>query len=315
MSNPTPSSPTPTAGAPGASGAPGAPGSLPRIGIVTPNYNGGDTLEATIQSILDQNYPGLEFWVIDGGSKDNSVEIIRRYEKHLTGWISEKDRGQSDAINKGLNRLTADVVNWICSDDRLMPGALHAVGRAFASDPDAGIVLGRCLHEFVGQEERNYTSTPSHEDIACLPAINPVAQPSCFYRRALLDRPGPIDETFNYGMDFELWCYFHSKGVKWKLVDDVLSVYRFDGGNKTQTAGMKAVHESRRIYRRYSHDLIPLTFWYRWVRFPVEAYRIRHPGRLADEMYWYVTRAFNAALGPIYGHEKVKKINWRWFVQ
>src|SRR4051812_2492768 len=93
--------------------------SLPSISIVVPNYNSGATLEATLVSLLNQNYPHLEILVIDGGSTDGSIEVIRKYEKQLAYWVSEKDCGQSHAINKGLARCTGDVVNWLCSDDFL----------------------------------------------------------------------------------------------------------------------------------------------------------------------------------------------------
>src|ERR1700741_4157141 len=98
--------------------------SLPTISIVTPSFNQGQFLEQTIDSILSQQYPGLQYIIIDGGSTDNSVEIIKKYEKHLHFWVSEPDKGQSHAINKGLNIATGEVFNWLCSDDYYTPGSL-----------------------------------------------------------------------------------------------------------------------------------------------------------------------------------------------
>ena len=108
---------------------------LPRISIVTPSYNQGRFIEETIQSVLGQGYPNVEYIIIDGGSTDNTVEIIRKYAKHLTYWVSEPDRGQSHAINKGLARCTGDLFGWINSDDVLMPGALEVVAEAWRRRP------------------------------------------------------------------------------------------------------------------------------------------------------------------------------------
>src|SRR5579863_10063148 len=104
---------------------------LPSISIVVPNYNGGGTLARTLQSLVDQHYDGLEILVVDGGSTDNSIEVIKQYGSHITWWVSEKDRGQSHAINKGFARATGQIVNWLCSDDVLTPNALRVVGEQF----------------------------------------------------------------------------------------------------------------------------------------------------------------------------------------
>jgi glycosyltransferase involved in cell wall biosynthesis len=154
-----------------------APGgkSWPRISIVTPNYNYGAYLEAAIRSVILQGYPNLEYFVIDGGSSDRSVEILRKYEPWLTYWESERDRGQTHAINKGLARCTGEVVNWLCSDDMLMPGALEAIGRCFAASPDVDVVLGRTQHRWLGDPSRDRVDRPTLQDIADLPAIRRVA--------------------------------------------------------------------------------------------------------------------------------------------
>src|SRR3954466_16026070 len=116
--------------------------SLPRVTIVTPSYNQAEFIEETIRSILLQGYPDLEYFVVDGGSTDNSVEIIRKYEKWITHWVSESDRGQSDAIQKGFNRVTGPVSAYLNSDDIYMPGALQRVGRRFSDGPQLDVVYG-----------------------------------------------------------------------------------------------------------------------------------------------------------------------------
>src|SRR6056297_3391010 len=110
---------------------------LPKISIVTPSFNQGKFLEKTIKSVIDQNYPHLEYIIIDGGSTDSSLNIIKKYEKHLDYWISEPDRGQSHAINKGLNYCSGQIFNWINSDDYLEPGALFKVAEAWNQEPNA----------------------------------------------------------------------------------------------------------------------------------------------------------------------------------
>ncbi|NVO00781.1 MAG: glycosyltransferase, partial [Geobacteraceae bacterium] len=131
----------------------------PKITIVTPSYNQGRFLEKTILSVLDQGYPNLEYIVIDGGSTDESVEIIKKYADRLTYWVSEPDRGQSHAINKGFERATGEIFGWLNSDDWYHPGALQAVAEAFAANPDVGAVVG--AGEMVDEEGKQliYKST------------------------------------------------------------------------------------------------------------------------------------------------------------
>ncbi|MFW5887134.1 MAG: glycosyltransferase, partial [Bacteroidota bacterium] len=118
----------------------------PKITFVTPSYNQGEFIEDTILSIINQNYPNLEYIIIDGGSKDNTVEIIKKYEQHITFWVSEKDNGQSHAINKGFARATGAWGIWINSDDMLAPGALHKIAERLARAPKSTMLMGQ-YHE------------------------------------------------------------------------------------------------------------------------------------------------------------------------
>ncbi len=284
---------------------------LPRISIVVPNYNGGATLGRTLQSLVDQRYDHLEILVIDGGSSDNSVEVIKRYEPHIAWWISEKDQGQAHAINKGFARATGSVVNWLCSDDELLPGSLATVASAIEGHD---VLSGACRVEFDHDPQRSHVWTPRADEIALMPACNPIAQQATFYRRTLLDRDPPIDESFHFGLDTELFNYFRSRGARWRCVDSELAVFHMSGGNKTATGGDTATRELERIYRRYaSTERISLMFWQRRLRWPIErAIRRGRPG-MKRRFLRQCLRAIDLPLGWAYGRDRVSALTWkRW---
>src|SRR6202012_3617872 len=141
----------------------------PRITVVTPSYNQGAFLEQTIRSVLGQLYPNLEYFVFDGGSTDESVDIIKRYESQLAGWVSEKDRGQSNALNKGFARATGDILCWVNSDDFLLPGALHEAARRLGEGPD--LIYGKCL-SFSDTGKRALVNIPPEHDRELLTMVD-----------------------------------------------------------------------------------------------------------------------------------------------
>lgn len=180
---------------------------LPTISIVTPSYNQGAFLERTIRSVLEQDYPALEYRVMDGGSTDESVEIIRRYEDRLAEWVSEKDDGQADAIAKGFGRSTGEIQAWLNSDDVYLPGALRAVGEFFAAHPEVDFVYGDLL--FIDPDDRplvvDVLPEYSWEDLrrVCM-----IPQPASFWRRSAADRVGGIDPRFQFTMDYDFFLRF-----------------------------------------------------------------------------------------------------------
>ena len=283
---------------------------LPSISIVVPNYNGAATIGQTLESLIAQNYPRLEIIVVDGGSMDSSVEIIRSYERHLAWWVSEKDRGQAHAINKGFARATGEVVNWLCSDDQLLPEALLTVGRQFAENPEIDVLAGRTIEHFSdGRPERLWGPYPEVVDV--LPVNVPCGQPSCFYRRKLvLARAAPLDESFHYALDTELWTYFQSIGARWKMMEVPLSKTLTTGTNKTASGGIQITHELERLYALYRHEKIPLTFWHRRLRYPLERIRTRHPGWGFGLIYFPYQCAVILLLAPFYGYRRVRWMNW-----
>lgn len=180
---------------------------LPLISIVTPSFNQAQFLERTIRSVLDQNYPRLEYIIMDGGSKDASVEIIKRYASRLTYWVSQKDRGQSDAINQGFARSTGEILTWLNSDDYLMPGALAAVAESFERHPNAGAWVGDCqfVTPLTGEKELLRAGALDLDTLGTRWREVFFGQPSCFFSAEAWRNCGPLDENLHFSMDLDLW--------------------------------------------------------------------------------------------------------------
>jgi glycosyltransferase involved in cell wall biosynthesis len=317
--------------------------SLPTISIIVPNYNGANTLKATLESLVSQNYPNLEIIVVDGNSTDQSVDVIKQFESKIAWWVSEPDTGQSNAINKGFAKSTGEIVNWLCSDDYLLSNALKTVGEYFVSHPTADVLAGHCRiqfeeHTVIGRpvqgagfwmsligkmipacsrfilpdsdSQSSYIKAPTVEQIALMPANCPIAQPSCFYRRKLLNRSQPLDESYEYTMDWELWTYFLFNNASWHTVDKILSVAIMSGENKTSVAGVKATYELERIYKTYVKERIPLTFWHRRLRYPIEHFLHRHRGRIWVYLLGPVWVIWTLLLAPFYGLNRVWALRW-----
>jgi glycosyltransferase involved in cell wall biosynthesis len=176
-----------------------------KISIVTPSYNQATFLPSTIRSIRDQNYPNMEYIIIDGGSHDGSVDIIRQYEKFLTYWVSEPDRGQSDAINKGWKRVTGDIVGYLNSDDLLLPGSLDRVSAFFEKNENIDFIYGNAIYiNESGETIGRLHGYPFDLHLLLLRKIT-IPQPAMFFRKSILDDIGYLDENLHYSMDFDFW--------------------------------------------------------------------------------------------------------------
>lgn len=179
----------------------------PKISIVTPSFNQADFLEKTIRSVLLQGYPNLEYIIMDGGSADDSVDIIRHYQDHIDFWVSETDKGQSEAINKGFEQATGDILAWLNSDDFLLPGALESVANAFGeADESVGMVIGRAM---VKNEAGEIMLDPpfiefDYEQLLTWP-FPQFCQPACFFTRRAWQQCGPLRLDLDYCMDLDLW--------------------------------------------------------------------------------------------------------------
>ncbi|MBC8184622.1 glycosyltransferase [candidate division KSB1 bacterium] len=229
--------------------------SLPRISIVTPSYNQGQFIEETIRSVLLQGYPNLEYIIIDGGSTDNSVELIKKYEPWLTYWTSEKDRGQSHAINKGFQRVTGEIFAWLNSDDFFLPGALQRVAAEFHAQNGLAMMAGECINVDIAGVEISRKQSNTFDPLVVLISGKP-AQPATFFHRRMLDEIGFLREDLHYPLDREyiLRIGQHHYPKNTLNINVPLASARIWDGAKTPTSNHRqAIEESKRVINMYLH--------------------------------------------------------------
>jgi glycosyltransferase involved in cell wall biosynthesis len=176
----------------------------PLVSIITPSYNQARFLEKTMRSVLEQDYPNIEYLVVDGASTDGSVDLIRKYQKKLAWWTSEKDAGQADAINKGLSRAKGEIIAWLNSDDYYMPGAISSAVKALNDHPQAGFVFGNVR---VVAEDESIINQLTYDDwgLTDLLTFHIIGQPGVFMRREVLERAGKLDFSYHLMLDHHLW--------------------------------------------------------------------------------------------------------------
>jgi glycosyltransferase involved in cell wall biosynthesis len=223
---------------------------LPKISIVTPSFNQGDFLEETIRSVLEQDYPDLEYIIMDGGSTDRSVDIIRKYADRIAFWVSEPDAGQSDALRKGFSRATGEVFGWLNSDDTLAPGTLRRVGKFFAAHPDVDLTYGN-MYLVDPSGRRLYTAYPLL-DLRILVYENRfIPQQAMFWRRGLYERVGGVNPELRFAMDFELTVRFLRAGAQVAKIHKPLANFRFHPDAKSSTIRHVGEVEARDVLARF----------------------------------------------------------------
>ncbi len=231
---------------------------FPRISIITPSYNQGQFLEETIRSVLLQDYPAIEYIIIDGGSIDNSQAIIEKYKKKLAWSVSETDSGQADAINKGLKKATGEFVAWLNSDDIYTENAISSAVEKLKSNPDCGMVFSNVLSI---NSESSIFNTMQYGDWGMreLMEFKIIGQPGVFMRRKALDDVGSLEPNFHYLMDIHLWLKIASK-FPIKHVDEFWAAARFHPAAKNTLGSAKYGEEAFRIYKWMGKqpDFMPL---------------------------------------------------------
>jgi glycosyltransferase involved in cell wall biosynthesis len=268
---------------------------LPLVSVVTPSFNQAAYLEETIRSVLEQDYPNIEYIVIDGGSTDGSVELIRGYADRLAYWTSEPDRGQADAINKGWARATGDIVAFLNSDDYYLPGAISRVVELFRRNPGAGFASGQAVWVTESGEhvqKTRFTVDPDECRIFDLHSQTSVPQPAAFVRREVIEKVGMLDPSFHFGLDGEFFLRVlgNFPGVS---TPDVFACMRLHEASKSVGAGTGFAPDLLRIARKVIDNP------HGYPRCEVVPEKVLAAAHILSARSYYVNGAFRKAAGHL----------------
>jgi GT2 family glycosyltransferase len=219
-----------------------------KVSIITPSYNQGQFIERTLQSVASQTGAVIEHVVFDGGSADNTAEVLRNFSPPVR-WDSKKDKGQTDAVNQGIRATDGEIIGWLNSDDIYYPGAVARVVEYFDRHPEIDVVYGMADH--IDLDDKAFESYPTEPwDFKRLQETCFICQPALFFRRRVIEQHGLLDESLNYCMDYEYWLRLGKAGVRFAYLEEKLAGSRLYADNKTLGARVKVHKEINDMFKR-----------------------------------------------------------------
>jgi len=265
--------------------------SWPRISIVTPSYNQAQFLERTILSVLNQNYPNLEYIIIDGGSTDGSIKIIKKYEKYFAYWINEKDKGQADGINKGFKKATGDIFTWLNSDDIYLPNTLFKIAEVFTKYPNVDVIYGNQIDinekdEIIGEMINTYW-IPFISELGFKYGGFGFHQPASFWRKEIFFGSGLLNPGLHFCMDIDMFIRFILNNAKFKYVREYFACFRHHQNSKTSRLQYLAKKEIQEIYNKYKINTKGITICKNIVRISKPIFYL-----LQGDILWYLQMIF-----------------------
>ncbi|MGQ0532388.1 MAG: glycosyltransferase family 2 protein [Caulobacteraceae bacterium] len=282
-----------------------------RITLVTPCLNAAATIERTLESVRSQAYPNLEYLVLDGGSKDETLAIVRRYGDIVTRVVSEKDKNIADALNKGFRAATGDVFGYINADDTLAPGALAFVDAFLRENQDVDVFTGACRRVFADGSEATTAPPADFRDVMAM--RNCLEQPSTFWRAVAHRTAGEFDQSYALAFDWDYWNKLYASGARFATTERLLSTYYFTDNNLTSRGGHRVIDEMARITRTYAPNGRALARAYRFI------FNVYDMSGYYDVPFWKLPKlkqvALSAGLAVLYamhGRRAINAYNWNW---